>query len=172
MDKKKVFLVIAAVIALVGIILAFTGALISSTIFDGEVPLGIGLHVLIVSLIFIAAIICLYMYTKAIAGENGLTREHIVVLGCSAVSGLSFALASGYHGRASFLNEYFMYIYDSAKDAPKGFYEEVLNSDWFPWLPEIAAEYASKGTIWYIVTGVAIVATAYIAYKAFRPSNQ
>ena len=46
------------------------------------------------------------------------------------------------------------------------------DSDWFVWLPEIADEYASTGTMWYIVTVVAIGATAYMAYKAFRSSDK
>ena len=172
MDKKRILLVISAVIALVGIILAFTGALISSTIYDGKVSAGIGLHVVIISLIFIAAIICLYMYTKTIAGENGLTRNHIIVLGGSALSGFFFALASGYSGSATFLNDYYMYVYGSSEDAPGWYFDDVLDSDWFVWLPEIADEYASTGTMWYIVTVVAIAATAYMAYKAFRPSDK
>lgn len=172
MDKKKLLLVIAAVIALVGIILAFTGALISSTIYDGNVSAGIGLHVLITVLIFIAAIICLYMYIKAAAGENGLSKAHLGVLGGAAVSGLFFALASGYQGRAAILNDYYMYVYGSSEDAPGWYFDDVLDSDWFAWLPEIADQYASTGILWYIVTGVAVAATAYMAYKAFQPSSK
>lgn len=172
MDKKKIYLVIAAVITLAGIILAFTGVLISSTIYDGNISAGIGLHVVIISFIFMAAVICLYVYAKAIAGENGLTRRHIAVLGGSALSGVLFALASGYHGRASFLNDYYMYVYGSSENAPGTYFDDILNSDWFVWLPEIADEYASTGTMWYIVAVVAIAATAYMAYKTFRSSDK
>ena len=171
MDKKKLFLVIAAVFVLVGIILAFTGALISTIIYDGEVSAGIGLHVTIVTLAFVAATVCLYVHFKVATGENGLTKEHLLILGCSAFSGFFFSLASGYHGRAAFLNDYYVYVYDTTKGAPVGYFSDILNSDWFVWLPEIADEYASTGTMWYLVTGVAVAITAYITYKAFHPTN-
>lgn len=166
MEKKKLFILIAAIILLVGIVLGFSAVLISSTIYDGnthEIPTGIALHIFVIMLFIAVATVCLYLYMKTNNEGAGISKVQYAFLGSVFLSGLFFSLASGYHGRSAVLTDYYDYI----KSGPVGFYKDVLDSDWFPTLPGIATGFSGTGTAWYIITCIAIIATVIIGAKVF-----
>ncbi len=163
MEKKKIYLCITVALFLLAVILAFSGALLSSTIYNGEIPLGIGKHVFVITLIALFATIPLFLYVKTVTTDTGISTMQYAALGGVALSGFLFALASGYQGRAAFLLDY----YNDIRSQPAWYAGDVLGSSWFPTIPGVASGYSSVGTTWYIITCLVIVGTVAVAVKVF-----
>lgn len=167
---KKILAFLATLIMLIGIIVALTCELNTSDIFDpiaNSVPTNIGTHVLVIMLFVIVSAFMLMLFCKSASPNNKMNGRHFAFLGAYAVSGLLFSLASAYQARGNNLLQF----YADINFAPGWYGEEFTNSSWFPSLPQIADNFASSATLYYIMMLIAIVITVVMALRAFSKAK-
>lgn len=166
---KKYLIVIAAIVLLVGIILACSTTMVSTTIYDvieNTVPVGIGKHLVVVMLFVTVSNLLLLNASKKIK----LAWQRLVFHLAFEVSGLFFALATAYEERGSVLLNY----YKSMSNAPDFYSGDVTGEAWFPSLLSYSDRFYDKGTTFWILTfiGLAIfIAVTIVAFKKPTVTN-
>lgn len=158
---KKLILCFSLFVLLATILFALSGAFTSHALYDPityVVAPEIGAHVFIVSLLIaISDLILWFSYDVGfVAHENRL-----IFHGSYAVTGVFFAFATGYQGRANYLSEYFA---DVAQ------YVENLDEQYgLALIPHFVDEFSSAANMFYMLS--LIGATAVIVFAIFIYSD-
>lgn len=162
--KKKVISVIALLIMLVGVIVAMTAEIGTTTIYDpkdGTTNADVGLHVFTIMLFVVASDLLLFVANRSTSQSGKISTNSMLFHGTYAVSGLFFALASGYQARAKCISHF----YASMTEAPSWYSDAVIRESHLEKLPQFASSFSSAATTWYVLTFIGIVATIVFAVK-------
>lgn len=171
MKKAKLFTILAVITILVGVIVAFNAELNTTTIYDpsvGAVTPSIGTHVIVIMLFVIVSDLLLLVSRKSTSQGNNLGTIQLIFHGMYAVAGLFFSLATAYQARANNLTDF----YSSMKEAPYWYFDATVDGgSWFDSLPQIANEFSSSSTTYYILTFIAMIATIVLGIRATKKAN-
>ncbi|MBQ7354275.1 MAG: hypothetical protein IJW62_02000 [Clostridia bacterium] len=156
--RYGVLSIIAVALMGLGILIGFfTGEieLISTTVYNGEeTPVGIGLHVFVVMLIFLASNV-LYFIANYKETLKKLTAPCWLFHGSYVLAGLFLALATGFSARADLILEYSR----DMNSAPVWYSGDIVGQSWFWNLSGIASDFATYASICYVLMILALGAT-------------
>ena len=168
LTKEKKFRIIGAIIMLIGIILAFCSKeieLIDSMLLDGDTgttPIGIGGHVLVISLFAIISDTFLFFANKNDSNctipVDKVKSFHIIY----AITGVCFSIASGCSERSSHLSE----AYNRILAEPSWYNYDIITMKGFDNIPNVIESISNAATIFYLITIAGIITLIIITYGA------
>ena len=163
--EKSILVIIAVAVLLVGIFVAYTADLNTSTIYDenvGTVTTSIGMHICCIMGFVLASSVLLLSFCQATVKPQKINTWQYLCVAMHTISGLFFSVASGYHARSNHLSEY----YATCRDLG-WFMGDITSASWFASLPEIAEKFSSCATIWYILMFVTLCFTIVLMLRYF-----
>lgn len=165
-NTPSLLLVAAIFIMTIGVVVAFTAELNTSTIYDGnQIPTAISTHILVTMLFVIVSDFLILLSNILSSSQKKITKSHLVLFATYGISGFFFSIASGYNVRSNILLEW----YNDMKSAPTWYAGDIVSEDWFESLPAVAKSFSSTATLFYVLTVICAVVTIYLGL--FRYTN-
>lgn len=171
--RYGVLSIIAVALMGLGIVIGlFTGEieLIATNIYDvqtGKVPVGIGLHVFVVMLIFLASNV-FYFIANYKETSKKLSVACWLFHGSYALAGLFLALATGLSARADLL----WCFSNDMLSAPSWFSGGLTHESWFWELDDIASSCSTFAGVFFALMAIAMVATIIFYLQSVRLMKQ